>query len=32
MKDKKLFTDIRWTQPLEGVVIGHSEIPEKERK
>lgn len=32
MKDKKLFTDRRWTQPLGGVITGNFEISEEERK
>lgn len=31
-KQKKLFSDKRWNQPLGGRVIGHREITEDEKR
>lgn len=31
-KEKKLFTDKRWTEPPKAFVIGHSEITEEDRE
>ncbi len=32
MKEKKLFSDRRWTDPPKAFVIGYEELTEKEKK
>ncbi len=32
MPEKKPFSDKRWNQPLGGIVVGHAEVTEEDKK